>query len=259
MVTHFIFMSSSYSLGTRIALDYIIDREEIQEELKQKLDKIIQICGSDVSISTHMIQAENDTWESVCNADHFFKGVKIVSNVDEFIKLIQRDRKLQGIDVAKYILSKFSCTQLKLQKLVYMCYADYLCNTGKELFEDAILAYKYGPVIETVYKRYKQYGYKPIEKENNIESEGISEMPAKSRILFAEDGLEKIQNIDDTLNKYGLLNANELVDLTHRKDTPWDKTAKRAWPLTVRIENDTIKEYHKNEIIDNIDDFIEKK
>lgn len=259
MVTHFIIMSSAYSLGKRIALDYILDEEKMQDELKDKLDKIIEICGRDVSVSTHMIHAEDKTWESVCKADHFFREVTVLHTVDEFIKRIQKDRKLQGIDIAKYILSKIQCTQLKLQKLVYMCYADYLCNTGKELFKDEILAYKYGPVIETVYKRYKQYGYKPIEKESNIESKGISEMPSKSRILFAEDGLEKIQNIDETLNKYGLLKANELVNLTHRKDTPWDKTAKRAWPLTARIENHTIKEYHKNEVIENIDDFIEKK
>ena len=113
MVTHFIFMSSSYSLGTRIALDYIVTDKNVQEELKQHLDKIIKECGKDVSISTHMIQADDDTWKSVCEADHFFKDVKVISSIDKFIQLIQKDRKLEGIDVAKYILSKIKCTQLK--------------------------------------------------------------------------------------------------------------------------------------------------
>lgn len=35
MVTHFIFMSSSYSLGTRIAQDYIVTDESIQKILEQ--------------------------------------------------------------------------------------------------------------------------------------------------------------------------------------------------------------------------------
>lgn len=35
MVTHFIFMSSSYSLGTRIILDFIVEEASIQEELKK--------------------------------------------------------------------------------------------------------------------------------------------------------------------------------------------------------------------------------
>ena len=126
MITHFIFMSSSYSLGKRIALHFIVDDEHIQDELKIVLDKIITECGKDVSISTHMIQAKDKTWESVCASDHFFKGVEIIDSLDKFIKLIKRDRKLKGIDIAKYILSKIKCTQLKLQKLVYLCYADYL-------------------------------------------------------------------------------------------------------------------------------------
>ena len=32
MATHFIFMSSSYSLGTRIAMDYIITDESVQKK-----------------------------------------------------------------------------------------------------------------------------------------------------------------------------------------------------------------------------------
>ena len=250
MVTHFIFLSSSYSLGTRIALDYIVTDISVQEELKQHLDKIIKECGKDVSISTHMIQADDKTWKSVCVADHFFKDVKVVKTIDKFIELIKKDRKLEGIDIAKYILSKITCTQLKLQKLVYLCFADYLCNTGKELFTDKIYAFKYGPVVDTVYKRYKEYGYKPIEKETkDIDSKNISEMPAKSRIMFAEDGTEKILSIDRTLKKYGSLSASDLVELTHREKAPWTKSFKGIEEVYSRIELDIIKEYHKYEEI----------
>lgn len=248
MVTHFIFMSSSYSLGTRIALDYIVTDSSVQEELKHHLDKIIKECGKDVSISTHMIQADDETWKSVCNADHFFKDVKVIETIDKFIKLIAKDRKLEGIDVAKYILSKITCTQLKLQKLVYLCFADYLCETGKELFTDKIFAFKYGPVVDSVYKRYKEYGYKPIEKETvDIDSKNISEMPSKSRILFAEDGTEKILSIEKTLKKFGGLSASELVDLTHREKAPWSKSPKGIGKLYSTMKLDTIRQYHKFE------------
>lgn len=250
MVTHFIFMSSSYSLGTRIALDYIITDESVPKKLKQHLDKITGECGKDVSISTHMIQADDEKWESVCVADHFFKDVKVIDSLEKFIKLIQKDRTLKGIDVAKYILSKIECTQLKLQKLVYLCFADYLCDTGKQLFTDKIYAFKYGPVVETVYKKYKKYGYKPIEEETaDIDSKNIFEMPAKSRILFAEDGTEKILSIEKTLKKYGCLSASELVDLTHKQNAPWSKTLKSNWILYSPIKLATIKEYHKFETI----------
>ncbi len=250
MVTHFIFMSSSYSLGTRIALDFIVKEESIKEELRKDLDKIILECGRDVSISTHMIQTDDETWTSVCKADHFFKDVKVIEDLEVFIKLIQKDRKLQGIDVAKYILSKITCTQLKLQKLVYLCFADYLCDMGKVLFTDKIYAFKYGPVVDTVYKKYKEYGYKAIEEETkDIDSHGILEMPAKSRILFAEDGIGKIVSIERTLKRYGGLTATELVELTHKEDSPWKKTYKDEGVAYSQIELDTIKKYHKFEKI----------
>lgn len=250
MITHFIFMSSSYSLGTRIAIDYIITNENVQQQLKQDLDKIIIECGKDVSISTHMIQADNTSWESVCASDHFFKDVVVIDNIDTFIKLIQKDRQLQGIDVAKYILSKITCTQLKLQKLVYLCFADYLCNTGRLLFKDKIYAFQYGPVVYSVYKKYKKYGYKSIEEEtSDIDSKNIFELPSKSRILFAENGIDKISSIEKTLHKYGNLSATELVDLTHKKNTPWSKTIKDDLVLYSPITLDTIKKYHHFEEI----------
>lgn len=249
MTTHFIFMSSSYHLGTRIALDYIVTDFNAQENLKRNLDKIVDECGKDVSISTHMLQTNDETWKSVQEADYFFKDVKLIKTVEEFIKLIQRDRKLEGIDIAKYILSKIKCTQLKLQKLLYICFADYMCNTGKKLFTDRIVAYKYGPVVEDVYKKYRKYGYKLIEEAKDIESDSKYEMPSKSRILFAEDGTEKIISIEKTLNKYGNLSASELVELTHRENTPWDRTYKGTFFLNPVIENDIIKAYHKFEQI----------
>ena len=250
MVTHFIFMSSSYSLGTRIALDYVVKDVDMQEKLKSYLNKITGECGRDVSLSTHMIQAEDERWESVYKEDPFFKDVKVIKNVDEFIKLIKKDRQLLGIDVAKYILSKITCTQLKLQKLVYLCFADYLCETGDRLFLDKIYAFKYGPVVDTVYKRYKQYGYTPIDEEReDISNKGLKEMPAKSRILFAEAGTNKLFSIEETLRKYGDKTARELVEITHREDTPWTNTERGIFTKYPEIKLETIKKFHKNEDI----------
>ena len=73
-------------------------------------------------------------------------------------------------------------------------------------------------------------------------------MPAKSRILFAEEGVAKISSIDKTLKKYGKLSATELVSLTHRSKSPWSKTWKTIFGYSV-IEPKTIKEFHKYETI----------
>lgn len=248
MITHFIIMSSSYSKGTRIAIDYIFD-EVKSDELRELLEKIVVECGEDVSISTHSIQTDSKSWKSVTEKDHFFKDVKLIDKPNQFIRLIKKDRVLDGLDIAKYILCKVKCTHLKLEKLVYYCYAEYLCKYGKELYKGKIYAYKYGPVVESVYAKYKRYGYKEIEQEDEkISREASLEMPSRSRILFAEDAIEKIKSIDETIEKYGKLSAGELVALTHKKDTPWYLSGEGKIKGR-EIYNDIIKKYHANETI----------
>jgi len=168
--------------GIRIVLENNIKYDEIKEFVDNKYDylKCIDSSKGDY-VATHIY----------FKSDYFFKDVVVVKNIEKFIKLINNDRELIGIDVAKYILSKIKCSHLKLEKLVYMCFAEYLCNTGKELFKDKIYAYKFGPVVKSVYDKYRKYGYKDIETEE-INSDGILELPAKSRILFAIDGLNKM-------------------------------------------------------------------
>lgn len=248
MITHCILLSSAYSIGKRIALDYII--ENSNDEAKKALERIMKECGKGISISTHMIQSKDNTWKSVVEVDAYFKNVRLIKRLDEFISLIQRDRSLVGLDVAKYISTQIPCTHLKIEKLTYLAFADYLCLTGKRLFRDYIFAFKYGPVVDTVYEACKKkYGYVNFEKEKNeILGENISIMPAKSRILCAEDGLEKLRSIDETIKKYGKFDARELVEITHRDQSPWRQTG--YVPLTKKlITEDTIKEFHRYESV----------
>ena len=72
-------------------------------------------------------------------------------------------------ELAKYIIStikeqmtdiqpeEFDVTPLKLQKLLYYCQGYSLALTGKPAFHDKIEAWRYGPVIDSVYQEYKKY------------------------------------------------------------------------------------------------------
>ena len=243
-------MSSSYTNGKRIALDYLLEKERDYTKVKDIITTITETCGRDVSISTHFVQTDSKLWKSVYEKDYFFKDVDIIKNVERFIRLIQEDRVLNGLDVAKYILCKVRCTHLKLEKLVYLSFADYLCKHDKELYTDEIYAYKYGPVVKSVYERYRGQGYKEIEQDDeDIDATGLQEMPSRSRILFAEDGVSKIKSIDGTIAKYGGYTAKELVDITHKSCTPWDKSG-RGEEVDRIIDNEIIKKYHCNEEID---------
>ena len=159
MINHYIVMASAYSIGKRIVLDYHSESELPIEQITKDINYINEFCGTDIALSSHLIQTESTSWESVENKDNSFKDALVIKDKEEFTKILFEDRYLKGTDVAKYILSIVPCTHLKLQKLVYMCYAEYLCGENENLFNDKIYAYRLGPVIESVYEKYKKSGY----------------------------------------------------------------------------------------------------
>lgn len=241
-------MSSAYSIGKRIALDFCYENEEEALLVKENIEKVIKECNKYTTISTHFITTNSRDWNSVVKYDHFFKNVELLKKPKEFIDLIRDDLSLKGTDIAKYILSKFECTHLKLEKLVYMCYADYLCNTHKKLFNDNIYAYRLGPVIDTVYSKYKKYGYEKIDNEDVINMVNNLELPSRSRILASKDGVEKLISIEETLRKYGNKTASELITLTHKKSSPWDRSG-AGTKSNEKISDEAIIKYHHVETL----------
>ncbi len=70
-------------------------------------------------------------------------------------------------DIADYFLHLANETgaylsNLKLQKLVYYSQAWYLANHDKTLFDEDFQAWVHGPVIYSLWKKYKEFSYSPI-------------------------------------------------------------------------------------------------
>ena len=105
MIKHYIILGSAYSIGKRIALHYY-GTDLSMDKIKKDLESICQVCGEDVSISTHYVQTEAESWSSVIRLDKFFENVKVVSDLNDYIELLKRDRNLIGLDIAKYISKK---------------------------------------------------------------------------------------------------------------------------------------------------------
>lgn len=254
MYKHYIILSSSYSQGERIALDYVDVSISQIGEIKEFILKIKQECGEDTAISIHCVEALGKAWSDVAEADAFFMDVRLIKEQNEFIQAIKKDRILTGEDVAKYILAEVSdCTHLKLQKLLYLCYADYLCATqGKKLFNDVIYAYTYGPVIKSVYDKYKGSKYEILEcdergerGEGEIIPERKYKLSARSRIMFSENGVKKFLSILKTLEQYKNYSGGQLISITHRPDSPWSHSDSRHMNQVISDEN--ILLYHCNE------------
>ncbi|MGN1412346.1 MAG: Panacea domain-containing protein [Oscillospiraceae bacterium] len=240
MYTHFIIMGSSYSKGYRIAMDYIVQDVSI-DFIQSQLGKIRNEVGNLSCISTRTIMTDSNDWQSVVKIDGFFEGVHIYNDIDEFIEELKSNIDLSSVDIAKYILSKFECTHLKLQKLVYFCHAEYLCTFGTPLFKDKVCAFDNGPICYDAYQAFKrcpQYCF--IEK---LEDEIV----IRSRILSAKDGINKLKSIDTTLEKYGKFTPDELRDITHQDMTPWHMCYEQGQKYTP-ISNEKILDFHKYEL-----------
>jgi uncharacterized phage-associated protein len=95
-------------------------------------------------------------------------------------------------------------SNLKLQKLLYYAQAWHLALHGKSLFCDPIEAWVHGPVVPAVYRRFKQFGWKPIQLK-----------PKPSRLSPAAKS-----HVMDVMSAYGALSAFDLERLVHQEE-PW--------------------------------------
>ena len=67
-----------------------------------------------------------------------------------------------ALDIAEYIIKYEDAkdhliNNLKLQKVLYFLQAQFVVSTGNSLFDEEIVAWDFGPVVMSVYNRYKVY------------------------------------------------------------------------------------------------------
>jgi len=127
--------------------------------------------------------------------------------------------KYKARDIAEYYLccsndkeSGDLISNLKIQKLVYYAQAFHLAVTGKPLFDDKIVAWEHGPVVETLYHVYKHYGDSAVEPTKEYE---IPEFDKKTRQL-----------LDEVYRVLGQYSAWKLREMTHN-ESPWVNADKK--------------------------------
>lgn len=120
-------------------------------------------------------------------------------------------------------------TPMQVQKLTYFAHAWMLGLGHGSLFQDAVEAWQYGPVIRAVYHALKHHGSHPIrECLQRIESE----------FSPVEEGI-----ITEVWLKYGNLQGWELSSLTHAVGSPWHQVQERAQGSQI-IHNHIIERYY---------------
>jgi uncharacterized phage-associated protein len=95
-------------------------------------------------------------------------------------------------------------THLKLQKLLYFAQAWHLANKGESLFNDEIQAWAHGPVVRSIYDRFKGKSW-----------DALDAVEAETKIP------KRIANyMEKVFEMYGKYSAKHLEAMTHQH-SPW--------------------------------------
>jgi uncharacterized phage-associated protein len=138
--------------------------------------------------------------------------------------------------VLKSLDSGTPFTPMQLLKLTYISHGWNLGLTEKPLIGEFVEAWKYGPVIPSVYRAFKEYGSSPVTK--ICEEDYYPIVDEQVKLL-----LDKIHS------SYGRFSGTQLSSMTHKDGTPWQQTVKNYGeniPPHLLIPNKLIQNYYSH-------------
>ena len=145
-------------------------------------------------------------------------------------------------------------TPMKLQKLLYFAQGWYLAIQDKPLFSETVEAWKYGPVVPTIYRELRKYGSKPIEGRAKDIREDFLDLDISSEpLLYApnvpSDDKDTRKFLEKIYDVYGKFTGSKLSAMSHVKGGPWHKTVAEYEPdipLGLDISFTDLKAHFKN-------------
>lgn len=151
---------------------------------------------------------------------------------------------MNALEVARYFITlnkeangdePSDLSILKIQKLLYYAQGYYLALYDKPLFNDEIEAWEHGPVVRSVYFKFK----KEVKDGKFIPTDKWAMRNNEKNNL----GEKEKELINEVFNLMGQYSAWRLRDMTHN-ETPWLETYKKN--QKVIISQELIKSYFKN-------------
>ncbi|HEX7682331.1 MAG TPA: type II toxin-antitoxin system antitoxin SocA domain-containing protein [Trinickia sp.] len=123
-------------------------------------------------------------------------------------------------------------TNLSVQKLAYFCHGWHLALKEVPLVSERFAAWKFGPVLPSVYHKLKVFSSNPIP-------------PGHPLVTMLACNLEtdSASIVDRVLDLYGPYSGAQLVEMSHVQGGPWAA----AWEVGAsEIEDQAIKVYFKS-------------
>ncbi len=150
--------------------------------------------------------------------------------------------------IANYFIQKsnYTITPLQLIKIVYISYGYTLAILDKKLFSEEIEAWQFGPVVPSIYHTFKHYKKEAV-------SALSTEITFDDNFHFIEQifTMDKedenyevtIKILDKVWDSYKQYSGYELIDLTHKNNTPWSQVFKHN-QHHIKLEDKEIKKYY---------------
>ncbi|HEV8070310.1 MAG TPA: type II toxin-antitoxin system antitoxin SocA domain-containing protein [Planctomycetaceae bacterium] len=147
-----------------------------------------------------------------------------------------------------------SLTQMRLQKLVFFAHGWHLAIYGKPLLDEQVEAWKFGPVIRSLYRELRESGDKPIRgkivKWKTTGRFKTPEFTLSEYVPGLHDHPDKAAETKAFLRRvwdvYRPYTAIQLSNMTHAPGSPWE-TVYRSYsgdvPKGTDIPTDTIQRY----------------
>jgi uncharacterized phage-associated protein len=152
-------------------------------------------------------------------------------------------------------------THMKLQKLVFFAHGWHLALYGEPLLDEQVEAWKFGPVIRSLYLELREQGDRPVQEKivkfRFSSRTGVPISKADWRDLVAKEHTPSAD--DDPANAaetraflkrvwdvYRPYTAIQLSNLTHAPGTPWDQVFNNyrgQVPKGTDIPADSIRDY----------------
>ena len=138
---------------------------------------------------------------------------------------------------------------MKLQKLIYLAHGWSLGLLNSPLISDSIKAWKYGPVIESIYHEFKSFGSSYIKVK-------ATELSLDEKTFQLNSFEPEIDGTDNEANSviaqvwkvYNQYSGVQLSNITHQPETPWSRCYTNT--RNVSIDNDIIKRHYAKLITD---------
>ena len=143
-------------------------------------------------------------------------------------------RPVQSRKVAEQVLwlrDGQETTPMHVIKLAYLCHGWMLGIHAHSLLSEPVEAWRYGPVVPSIHRRYKSF------RANAIDTELVD------RSSDLDDDQKRIMS--DVIEAYREYEAWMLSSITHKRGTPWDKTYRWGLGEGAIIPNKLIRRHYE--------------